>query len=347
MCVIVDLTLSPHQVRGCLVERKSKNKHKPFSVLCVYDIYISLINSHIHSHYLTLHQMEEEEEKMNSSEIHDIEMTNVSHVGGDKFSTTPTASPISESADPTVAAATATTPDATVAATTNIIPNHQSPSSSSSPPKLLSTVQSLVRLELSLTQSLMRIQPLLQELATPKTMSQVHTILSLARSYSTKTSAPPGWNPNLPVIHFSTPNPLPHQLRQGEMGAMELKMAKEERTRKRRKIQEEKMQQKALQESQRRNSQVLQMDRAHDPKKREIMDHMQMDHEESERRRMEQDKKRMVVDRNIGRSRDEQETTRGSAAGVNTSMNLSESSEEEEEDDDDSSTNSKSSNTSF
>jgi hypothetical protein len=40
------------------------------------------------------------------------------------------------------------------------------------------------------------------------------------------------WNPTLPVIGFATPNPLPHQLRGGALGAMQLKMAREEKNRK-------------------------------------------------------------------------------------------------------------------
>jgi hypothetical protein len=39
------------------------------------------------------------------------------------------------------------------------------------------------------------------------------------------------WNPNLPVIGFATPNPLPHQLRGGALGAMQLKLAREEKNR--------------------------------------------------------------------------------------------------------------------
>eukprot|EP00559_Dactyliosolen_fragilissimus_P009075 CAMPEP_0184867748 /NCGR_PEP_ID=MMETSP0580-20130426/27592_1 /TAXON_ID=1118495 /ORGANISM="Dactyliosolen fragilissimus" /LENGTH=159 /DNA_ID=CAMNT_0027368185 /DNA_START=1 /DNA_END=480 /DNA_ORIENTATION=- len=70
-------------------------------------------------------------------------------------------------------------------------------------------------------------------------MSQVETILALARTYSSRTSAPPGWNPSLPVVHFATPNPLPHQLRGGALGAIELKMVRDERRLKRRKKEEE------------------------------------------------------------------------------------------------------------
>jgi hypothetical protein len=39
------------------------------------------------------------------------------------------------------------------------------------------------------------------------------------------------WDPSLPVIGFATPNPLPHQLRGGALGAMQLKLAREEKKR--------------------------------------------------------------------------------------------------------------------
>jgi len=69
-------------------------------------------------------------------------------------------------------------------------------------------------------------------LPTPRNIEEVKTILAVARAYSLRTSAPPMWNPNLPVIGFATPNPLPHQLRGGALGAMQLKMAREEKNRK-------------------------------------------------------------------------------------------------------------------
>ena len=40
------------------------------------------------------------------------------------------------------------------------------------------------------------------------------------------------WDANLPVIGFARPTPLPHQLRGGALGAMQLKMAREEKNRK-------------------------------------------------------------------------------------------------------------------
>ncbi len=97
---------------------------------------------------------------------------------------------------------------------------------------LLPCVQTLVRLEQSLTTTLEATAPLLS-LPTPTSLSQAELILALARTYSTRTSAPPGWNPPLPVAHFATPSPLPHQLRGGALGAMQLKMVREKKKRKR------------------------------------------------------------------------------------------------------------------
>jgi hypothetical protein len=77
----------------------------------------------------------------------------------------------------------------------------------------------------------------------PTTMEQVDEILAIARNLSTRTSAPAGWNPNAPVVGFSTPNPLPHQLRGGALAALELKRARQqqkfEQDQKKRKRQEE------------------------------------------------------------------------------------------------------------
>lgn len=139
---------------------------------------------------------------------------------------------------------------------------------------LLSCVKDLVQVEMSLTQILETTKPLL-DLATPKNMSEVNSILSLARTYSTRTSAPPGWNPNLPVMHFSTPNPLPHQLRQGALGAMELNLVKEERMAKRRKMEQELLNKKA-EEEQRRNADEanknnIDAENNIDPKKMEVI----------------------------------------------------------------------------
>ncbi|KAG7371734.1 vitamin-D-receptor interacting mediator subunit 4 domain containing protein [Nitzschia inconspicua] len=77
----------------------------------------------------------------------------------------------------------------------------------------------------------------------PTSMEQVDEVLAVARNLSTRTSAPAGWNPNAPVVGFSTPNPMPHQLRGGVLGALELQRArrqlKAEQDQKKRKRQEE------------------------------------------------------------------------------------------------------------
>lgn len=115
-------------------------------------------------------------------------------------------------------------------------------------PTLLNHVRSLVEAERALTDAIEQSAPLLQQntmtssilssqsdpplLPTPRNIEEVKTILAVARAYSLRTSAPPMWNPNLPVIGFATPNPLPHQLRGGALGAMQLKMAREEKNRK-------------------------------------------------------------------------------------------------------------------
>lgn len=180
---------------------------------------------------------------------------------------------------------------------------------------LLSCVKDLVQVEMSLTEILETTKPLL-DLATPKNMSEVNSILSLARTYSTRTSAPPGWNPNLPVIHFSTPNPLPHQLRQGALGAMELNLVKEERMAKRRKMEQELLNKKA-EEEQRRNADEANknnIDAEHniDPKKMEVIN---MDNK--------------VVDRKMPGRKQEPKV-------ASFSMNLSDSDDSSSEDDSDS-----------
>ncbi|GFH57957.1 hypothetical protein CTEN210_14433 [Chaetoceros tenuissimus] len=170
---------------------------------------------------------------------------------------------------------------------------------------LLSCVKDLVQVEMSLTEILETTKPLLG-LATPKNMSEVNSILSLARTYSTRTSAPPGWNPNLPVIHFSTPNPLPHQLRQGALGAMELNLVKEERMAKRRKMEQELLNKKA-EEEQRRNAEANKNNI--DPKKMEVIN---MDNK--------------VVDRKMAGRKQEPKV-------ASFSMNLSDSDDSSSEDD--------------
>merc|ERR1740117_958506 len=133
---------------------------------------------------------------------------------------------------------------------------------------LLGKSQALIELERSLTQSLEKIEPWLLNYGNnsynnnnnntaigirvrpiPTDMDQVEKVLAVARNFSTRTSAPAGWNPTAPVIGFSTPNPLPHQLRGGALAALELQRARQaERDKKRKRQEEEEEEKKAKQE---------------------------------------------------------------------------------------------------
>mmetsp|Transcript_4000 Transcript_4000/g.8530 ORF Transcript_4000/g.8530 Transcript_4000/m.8530 type:complete len:267 (-) Transcript_4000:19-819(-) len=118
------------------------------------------------------------------------------------------------------------------------------------PPKadagdLLSAVQRLTEAERTLTRTLTTASRYLPTstdpilLPTPTTMEEVGTVLAVARTYAERTSAPSGWNPAVPIHGFVTPNPLPHQLRGGQLAALQLKEAQEERERKRKAAREE------------------------------------------------------------------------------------------------------------
>lgn len=124
----------------------------------------------------------------------------------------------------------------------------------SQPMNLLEKTQSLIELERSLTRTLERVEPWLTNSDSnnkgkgktgmrirpiPTSMDEVHKVLAVARNFSSRTSAPAGWNPNAPVIGFSTPNPLPHQLRGGALAALELQRARQAEKDKKRIRQEE------------------------------------------------------------------------------------------------------------
>lgn len=66
-----------------------------------------------------------------------------------------------------------------------------------------------------------------QQLEQPSTLSSTSAlaILHVARSLANRTSAPAGWNPAAPVVGFSTPSPLPHQLRGGALASLQLERA--------------------------------------------------------------------------------------------------------------------------
>jgi Vitamin-D-receptor interacting Mediator subunit 4 len=128
------------------------------------------------------------------------------------------------------------------------------------PETLLEKTQAMIELERLLTITMEKVEPWLASNTMdpqyassrsnavrvrpiPTTMGQVEEILAVARNLSTRTSAPAGWNPNAPVVGFSTPNPLPHQLRGGALAALELQQARQqqkaEQEKKKRKRQEE------------------------------------------------------------------------------------------------------------
>jgi hypothetical protein len=91
-------------------------------------------------------------------------------------------------------------------------------------------------------------------LPAPRSSADIPTILAVARAYSLRTSAPPAWNTNLPVVGFATPNPLPHQLRGGALGAMQLTLAREEKKRRRKELlaEEQREREKRLRSSEER-----------------------------------------------------------------------------------------------
>jgi hypothetical protein len=130
---------------------------------------------------------------------------------------------------------------------------------------LLEKAQALMEVERSLTATLEKVEPwLLSNTLQPKghhtrvrpiptTMDQVKQVLAVSRNFAPRTSAPAGWNPNAPVVGFSTPNPLPHQLRGGALAALQLERARqanETKKRRRREQDEERKAAKKLQEAQ-------------------------------------------------------------------------------------------------
>jgi Vitamin-D-receptor interacting Mediator subunit 4 len=106
---------------------------------------------------------------------------------------------------------------------------------------LLDKVEAALRVEQQLTAALDRAGPWLDGAPVrahqrrvrpvPQTMEQAEHVLKYARVLSNRTSAPAGWNPNAPVVGFSTPNPLPHQLRGGALAALQLERARQRQVR--------------------------------------------------------------------------------------------------------------------
>jgi len=230
--------------------------------------------------------------------------------------------------------------------------------------QLLDCVTSLVSAERGLTRSIENTLPLLHRrpfsssitgtsstapppiLPTPASMSEVNTILSVARMYSSRTSAPAGWKPTLPVFGFATPNPLPHQLRGGALGALQLSMAREERRRKKMAAEDKEREEKAAREEEEKKKKeeeeaasakrrrdegedVSATPRAGnaDPKRRELNDRRKSTAHAAEE-----------AAADLAARRREQQQRQAQRHQVQAAtMNLSESSSEEDDDDDDSS----------
>jgi hypothetical protein len=80
----------------------------------------------------------------------------------------------------------------------------------------------------------------------PTSMEQVDVILAVARNWAARTSAPDGWNPAAPVMGFTTPNPMPHQLRGGALAGIQLERARQaERDKKRQRLEQQQRQQES------------------------------------------------------------------------------------------------------
>ena len=130
--------------------------------------------------------------------------------------------------------------------------------------------------------------------------------MAVARNLANRTSAPVGWNPMAPVIGFSTPNPMPHQLRGGALATLQLERAKQAESDKKRiqlQQQQEKME-KTAQKAEKKTEYIP----LNDPKRVEIRDHKLT--EQKQRRAQPQERPKVQV-----------------------SMNLSDSSSSEDEDD--------------
>jgi Vitamin-D-receptor interacting Mediator subunit 4 len=96
---------------------------------------------------------------------------------------------------------------------------------------MLNKVQRLIELDRSLTKAIENADPWLpggSARPLPTSMDDVYKILCIGRNLASRTSAPVGWNPQAPVLGFTTPNPMPHQLRGGSLGALQLEMARKQ-----------------------------------------------------------------------------------------------------------------------
>lgn len=237
------------------------------------------------------------------------------------------------------------------------------------PKTLLESAQALVQIERSLTAALEDAEPWLPKSSSssmsatngpfvrplPKTVEQVEQVLAVARNLAARTSAPAGWNPQAPVVGFATPNPLPHQLRGGALGTLQLQRAKqqliieESKKRKREKEAKELEQAESVDQAKKHApaadessptaaaptttnaTTASPMEVEDDPKRKEVTDYeKQLARSESDlstsiHRRRQQNERRQSL---ISQQQQQQEKRI-----MNADMNLSESSSSSEEDD--------------
>jgi hypothetical protein len=205
---------------------------------------------------------------------------------------------------------------------------------------LLEKTQAMIELEKTLTETLEKVEPWLPNQTghhpnrprvrpIPTNMEEAKSILAVARTLASRTSAPAGWNPNAPVVGFSTPSPLPHQLRGGALAALQLERARQaERDTKRQRIQQQ-------EEASAKKAADIEMAEAapeqpeddntttnRDPKRREVMSH------EHQIGRTKLDLARVSQQQAQQRAR----VTAQPTQQMDVSMNLSESSSEEDDD---------------
>jgi hypothetical protein len=241
---------------------------------------------------------------------------------------------------------------------TNVVPMNDSSTSRSVQNQidLLDNAQAIIRLEKLLTETLTKVEPWLPQSnqgnnndnnryrsnanmirvrPIPRNIDEAHHILAMARSLAARTSAPAGWNPNAPVVGFSTPSPLPNQLRSGSLALERAKqIQKYEREKKKR--QQEQLQQQAQQMQKKSKSTnnntndditMMQVDvdpQEQDPKRRDILSHEEQ---------LQLDQARInAAQRNVTF----QQLRQPRKPKQDVSMNLSDDSDSDDDDDDDS-----------
>ena len=103
-------------------------------------------------------------------------------------------------------------------------------------------LQKLIQLQCELTTAISQAEQFVDDgsaASYPKSMNDVNEILALAHTFSSRTTAPIGWDPAYGTsTAFATPAPLPHQLRAGNLGGLQLQRARSEKQKQR--LEEEK-----------------------------------------------------------------------------------------------------------